>query len=184
MQIIIITGTAATGKTSIAREVAERLRYKLLSKDSIKEHLFMTDSKRPGLKNWKYYESKSLELLYENVRNSIETNTPTIVESNFHRAEVKKIAEILTVVPCKEIYCKSNGWVRLYRSIRRKEKLGRHVGHIDRFWYPAMFLAAVIPPLARLDNPEFKFIKKRLTVNTTHFSEINLEQIIDFVIHG
>jgi predicted kinase len=41
-RLIVVTGLPATGKTTLARELASRLRVPLLAKDAIKEPLLST----------------------------------------------------------------------------------------------------------------------------------------------
>src|SRR5207253_2989476 len=140
MQVIIVNGVTATGKTTLTRYIANRLNYQTLIKDDIKEALVRNSSRKPNMRNWRYFEEKSLSQLYETLQEAITNNVNVIIESNFHKPEQKVLRQILDKTPTKEIYCKTKGWVVLERYVMRKERGQRSPVHQDRVWYPQVFL--------------------------------------------
>ena len=68
MKIVIINGIPGTGKTTIAKPLADQLGFPLISKDTIKEFLF--DTIGVGDREWSQMLGKaSSEFLYSLVMN-------------------------------------------------------------------------------------------------------------------
>src|SRR6185437_3895614 len=80
--LIIVTGLPATGKSTLARELARRLRVPLIGKDMIKEPLLdmlgAGDSERSRL-----LSTASFAVLFELARELLARGLSLIVEGNF-----------------------------------------------------------------------------------------------------
>ena len=181
VQVIIVNGVTATGKTTLTRYIARELNYQTLIKDDIKETLVEHDSRQPNFHNWRYFEQKSLQLLYEAINEAIANNTNVIIESNFHITEQNELRKLLEKIIVKEIYCYAQGWIIIKRYILRKERGQRSPVHQDRVWYPQVFLMAIIPFLHKRWNPPMKFVDKRLEIDTTRPGKIDYKEIIEFI---
>jgi predicted kinase len=81
--LVIVTGLPATGKTSIARRLAQDLRLPLLSKDDIKESLF--DNLGWSDREWSMKLGRaSILLLYQLVERLLAAGVSAITETAFH----------------------------------------------------------------------------------------------------
>jgi predicted kinase len=180
MRAVVITGMSATGKSTLAKKLANRLNYRLISKDVIKENLFAGGTRQTTLfGNWRHFETASLEVLYKEVEKAISSNQSIIVESNFHSPELRHLELILREVPAKQIVCQANGWVT-FRRFRQRQ---RHGGHGKRIWYPSFVLFALLPSLAKRTYPPASFIEQSntLLVDTTDFDALDYESILAFL---
>lgn len=142
MKLVIVSGMAATGKTSVARRLSERLGYAFYSKDIIKEALF---DERPQ-PTWRHgwYEQQAKERLFQVVERCVRQRKSVIIETNFVPADRRRLRTFLRQrhVKVVEIYCYSRGLTNFRRFVRRNESGQRHKGHHDR-------LFAYIPVLAQ-----------------------------------
>ncbi len=137
--LIVIHGMPATGKTTLARQLAKDLGLPQIGKDDIKELLF--DRMGVGDREW----SRTLgiatsEMLYPLLITLLKTGQSLIVESAFdHKFTVQRLAEIVrdTQASCIEIYCTVDGHERRRRFIERNESGARHPGHVDATNYDA-----------------------------------------------
>jgi predicted kinase len=160
MQIIIVSGTTSTGKTSIARKISSEFKLKILSKDEIKETLFVSNKKPPSLKSWKYYESESLRLFYEKLKLCIKNHQSVVIESNFHRQDISLLNSVLNGLEIKEVYCRARGLAVITRYIKRNERGERNPAHLDKLWYLLVIVTNIFSPLARRWNPPMSKDKK------------------------
>ncbi len=131
--VVIVSGLPCTGKSTIARRVAERFSLPLMSKDMCKELLFDT-------LGWKDREwSKklgwaSIELVFQFLEAQLIARRSCIVESNFKpelaTAEFLELKERYGFTPLR-IQCITDGDVLFERFKRRSESGERHPGHCD-----------------------------------------------------
>ena len=106
MKLIIMTGAPASGKSSIAEFVGNKLGIDVISKDSFKIELF----EKYGFTN--HAEKKKLsirgeEIMYETIEYYIEQDLDLIVDNNFkHFNVVRSILNHTNAnVEVKCIYC-------------------------------------------------------------------------------
>jgi predicted kinase len=132
--IVLVTGAPCSGKTSIARPLANRLGLPVVSRDALKEMLFdelgwndADRSRKLGMLSYR--------LLNDSVRLLVESAGSGIVESNFSIAGLAKLAEILDGSGSRtfSIYVRAPAEVLRTRFIERAAGLnGRHAGHVDQ----------------------------------------------------
>ncbi len=80
--ILIVTGPPASGKSDLARRLADALRLPRISRDAFKERLF--DTLGWADRAWsKRLGATSYELLWLALEHNLAASTPTLVESNF-----------------------------------------------------------------------------------------------------
>ncbi len=131
--VILITGLPASGKTTIGKDLAQRLDIPFISKDGIKESLFDT-------LGWKDRERSknigvaSYSVLYYFVETLLKANASFILESNFkpefdnpHWSALKNQYHFDVV----QILCKTDGEVLFDRFKKRAGSAERHPGHVD-----------------------------------------------------
>jgi cytidylate kinase len=131
--VIIVTGAPCTGKTELARRVAERFSLPAVNKDMLKELLF--DALGWKDREWsKRLGHASIELLFQFLEIQLVARQSCIVESNFyvefHTSRFLELAERYEFKPV-QILCIAQGDVLLERFKRRSASGERHVGHGD-----------------------------------------------------
>ncbi len=172
--LVIVTGPPASGKTTLGRTLAERLRMPFLYKDGIKETLFDTLgwsdrewSRRLGVATY--------ALLFHLLEMELASGRSLVVESNFdaERAEPSFLAlrERYSFHPV-QVCCVAEGTVLLERCRLRATSDQRHPGHDDlghMAELESVLLRGRLDPLP-LDGPIIE-------VDTTEFAQVDVEVI-------
>lgn len=184
MKVIIISGSPATGKTTLAKAIQSKLKYELITKDQFKEKLFESDGRSNIIHN-SWYENEAKSLFRSEIRDKINKNKSIIIESNFVPNKDKKhMAELLRNVDIVEIYCFANPWITLKRFISRNESgsSSKHPMHHDRMWYGQMFLIAIKVSFGFKNTfGALDLTDNTLWVNTNSFQDIDTEEIINHI---
>jgi predicted kinase len=131
--LIIVTGLPATGKSTLARYLAQELQLPLLYKDGIKERLFDALGWRD--RHWSQKLSMATyALLYDMLELHLQAKTSLILESNFTPSRDNKRFHDLfrryEVFPY-QILCYANGDILWQRFKKRIGSPERHPGHIE-----------------------------------------------------
>lgn len=174
MTLIIVTGLPATGKTTLAKRLSDRLDIPLLSKDTVKEFLFDTLGSRD--REW----SRSLgrisnDFLYVVADELLRVNSSLILENAFETEfALPKFTHLVQNhrVNLIEIHCTTSKEIRRKRFIERNESGDRHPGHVDHLNY-----------LTDKDNePREKHaplnLGKLIIVDTSDFKRLDIEDIV------
>ena len=89
--MVVVTGPPAAGKTTIARELASRLRLPLIAKDTIKEALF--DGLGTGDLEWSQRLGTGTYLaMLALAEDSVAAGADLILEANFIRGGEARLA--------------------------------------------------------------------------------------------
>jgi predicted kinase len=124
--LVVVHGPPAAGKTTIAREIAERLRLPLIAKDTIKEALF--DGLGAGDLAWSQRLGVGTYLaMVALLEDSVAAGASVVVEANFVRGS--EIESRLAALPARlvQVHCSAPLEVLLERYRNRR----RHPGHVD-----------------------------------------------------
>lgn len=139
MNIIILAGMPATGKSTLAAKLQEKFGYPILEKDYIKEGLFDT------LGFSCYAEKRALdvaanEVLLRWMNAMIEAGQPMIIDNNFDQQSAAKLKKLLQEHPCKCVTVFMNGdpQVLYERYVQRDSQGLRHLGHAMQTHYPPL----------------------------------------------
>ena len=132
MNIIILAGMPATGKSTLAAKLQEKFGYPILEKDYIKEGLFDT------LGFSCYAEKRALdvaanEVLLRWMNAMIEVGQPMIIDNNFDQQSAAKLKKLLQEHPCKCVTVFMNGL-----TAEAFPKGLRHLGHAMQTHYPPL----------------------------------------------
>ena len=146
-RIVLVSGPPASGKTTLARPLAERLGFALLTKDDIKESLFTALDGPPGdLAFSRKIGDAAMEILW-----TLAPHCPEVVlEANFrtkNNNERHKFAALLAYpgTQAVEVYCR----VPREEASRRFADRARHQRH-----HPAHALMEMSPNrIAEYEEP-------------------------------
>lgn len=124
--LVVVQGPPAAGKTTVAREIAQRLRLPLLMKDTVKEALL--DGLGTGELEWSQrLGAATYEVLAALVEESVAAGASVVLEGNFVRGS--DLERRLAVLPARfvQIHCSAPLGLLLERYGSRE----RHRGHVD-----------------------------------------------------
>jgi predicted kinase len=124
--VVVVQGPPAAGKTTVARQIAGRLRLPLLMKDTVKEALF--DALGSGDLEWSQRLGVgTYEVLSALVEESVDVGASLVLEGNFVRGSELE-ARLASLPACfVQIHCSAPLDLLLERYASRE----RHPGHVD-----------------------------------------------------
>ena len=131
--LVVVTGPPASGKTTLARDLATGLRVTVLSKDTFKETLYEVFGSGEELEA--VIERAGLALLSAAAAQQLESSLPVIVESDFDRAGDEDLLRRLVVdhgARLLQVYCDTPDDEVVDRFRRRASSGERHPGHGDQ----------------------------------------------------
>ncbi|MCI0474696.1 MAG: ATP-binding protein [Anaerolineales bacterium] len=132
--LLIVTGAPGTGKTTLARRIAQEFRLPLIAKDAIKESLF--DSLGWKDRAWSQQLGRAtIRLLFYFVETQLAAERSCIVESNFRTElatpEFRALQARHDFVPLQVVLkCERDVLAQRFRA--RSNSDARHPGHVDR----------------------------------------------------
>lgn len=139
MNVIILAGMPATGKSTLAAKVQAKFGYPILEKDYIKEGLFDT----VGFSC--YAEKRALdvaanEVLLRWMGAMMKAGQSMIVDNNFDEPSGNKLNQLLKDNRCNVVTVFMNGDPQvLYERYVLRDRLGlRHLGHAMQNHYPPL----------------------------------------------
>jgi predicted kinase len=124
--VVVVTGPPAAGKSTLARELASRLRLPLIAKDTIKEALF--DGLGTGDLAWSQRLGTATYLaIGALLEDAVAAGACVVTEANFVRGS--DLETRLASLPARfvQIHCSAPLDVLLERYAARE----RHPGHVD-----------------------------------------------------
>lgn len=176
--LILVSGLPGTGKTSIARRIADRFQVPLLNKDSIKETMF--DQLGVGNRSWsKKLSQASFAILFKVVEAVLTAGASMVVEGNFPAGFTKEaIANLKNRVSFSilEVQCVTAREVLLSRYRARLAGQNRHPGHLDGQVY-----LELQESLGREDQGAKTLGGRTLTLDTSNFDEVALNDIFSAI---
>lgn len=129
--VVVVTGPPASGKSTIARAIAEGLPAPLIAKDPIKELLF--DALGAGDPQWsKKLGLATYALLFLAVEEEVRAGRSCVLEANFDHIEASAQLSALQLrepFRAHQIVCTASRDVLVERFVARSGS--RHPGHID-----------------------------------------------------
>lgn len=194
MYCILMAGMPASGKSTMAKAIAEKWKLPVISKDSIKEILFdnigfqsRTEKVSLGI--------ASMEIMYYVAEQLMKAGQPFILENNFESSEhgIKILLEKYQY-PALTITL-TGDYKEIYRRFQERDiSPDRHRGHVVNDCFPEKkehspeeIKAAAIPYEAfvrRMEQRGFDDFfagDRQIKVDTTDFSRVDMEEIFSQV---
>ena len=187
MNLIILAGMPATGKSTVAASLSTAFGYPILEKDNIKEGLFDT----LGFEN--YAQKRALDhaandVLLRVLEAMLKADNSLIVDNNFDTASAEKLCAILeTYQPnCVTVFLSGDPQVLYERYAERDNLHKRHLGHVLQDHYPPREGDSLYYTMTPEEFDE-KFFKRgmaqfncpgeRIDLDMTDFGKVSLDAL-------
>ena len=187
MDLIILAGMPATGKSTLAASLSKAFDCPILEKDNIKEGLFDT----LGFEN--YAQKRALDhaantVLLRVLEAMLKAGTSVIVDNNFDTRSAEALCGLLERYQpnCVTVFLNGDPQVLYQRYTQRDNAHQRHLGHVLQDHYPPREGDSLYYTMTPEEFDE-KFFKRgmaqfrcpgqRLDVDMTDFSKVSMEAI-------
>jgi predicted kinase len=126
--LVVVTGPPASGKSTLARQLAVELHMPYLSKDELKERLYEVFGDGDDLED--RIERAALAMLLSVARSNLEATVGVLLESNFRAPED---APLLAELPATilQVHCRGDADELAAEFAKRAAGGRRHPGHGD-----------------------------------------------------
>jgi predicted kinase len=132
--VVIVAGPPVSGKTTLARSLADELRLPLFSKDGFKEVLF--DTLGWSYRAWsRRLGDASMRLLFAALAAELRAGRCCVVEANFSaRHDTPRFLALRERFPFRafQIQCVADGATLFERFTARAISGERHLGHVEQ----------------------------------------------------
>ena len=137
MYCILVTGIPASGKSTMARFLAETFGLPVISKDRIKECMYDTIGFRSREEKVKL-GTASMQIMYDLAEELMRSARPFILENNFENVSKEGLLTILEKYEYEAITVTLTGDYKIIyqRFLERNRDPGRHPGHVVNDCYP------------------------------------------------
>jgi len=191
MNLIILAGMPATGKSTVAAGLSQTLGYPILEKDNIKEGLFDV----LGFEN--YAQKRKLdhaanEVLLRILEAMLKAGNSLIVDNNFDTASAEKLCELIEAYQptCVTVFLNGDPQTLYERYVQRDNLHKRHLGHALQDHYPphegddlnySMTREEFDEKFFKRGMAQFKCPGERIDVDMTDFSKISIKELVSQV---
>ena len=189
MYCILITGIPATGKSTMAEVMSERLKLPVISKDTIKELLFDNVGFQSRAEKVKLGIA-SMEIMYYVAGQLMKAGRPFILENNFEYSSEHGIKNLLAKYQYSALTITLTGDYKVIyqRFLERERCSDRHRGHVVNDCYPEKKENNLKTPktisyenfvcgIEQRGFDAFCVDGSQIKVDTTDFSKMKLEEL-------
>lgn len=191
MYCILMAGMPASGKSTMAKAIAEKWKLPVISKDSIKEFLFdnigfqsRTEKVNLGI--------ASMEIMYYIAEQLMKAGQPFILENNFENSSECGIKTLLKKYQYSALTITLTGdYKEIYRRFHERDiSPDRHRGHVVNDCFPekkehspeeikaaSISYEAYVNSVKQRGFDDFFVGNKQIKVDTTDFSKIDMEEL-------
>ena len=189
---ILIAGTPASGKTTFAAYLADKLSLPVVSKDELKELLYDTVGFQ-GHSEKVTLSIASTQMLYYFAESIMRTGTAFIMENNFENVQKNDIQTLMQTYRYRPVVVRFGGDVQIIyqRYLERNTQPGRHGGHkTNDGWPPRKSEILLSSPLTMEEFSagirdrgiaSFSLGHEDIYVDATDFSRLSYEDIVEQV---
>lgn len=131
--LVVVTGPPASGKTRVARDLAERLRVPFVVKDTLKERLYEVFGSGDSLEE--AIDTAALAILFSVVDSQLAAGVSVVAESNFDsRTDTAPFRRLCAEhdVRLVQVHCAKPPDEVAAKFAERAASGDRHPGHGDR----------------------------------------------------
>ena len=189
MDLIIIAGMPASGKSTAAAAVSKAFGYPIIEKDYIKEGLFDV----LGFEN--YQQKRALdyaanETLLRVLKAMLKADVSVIVDNNFDTESNEKLCALINEFRpnCITVFLNGDPQALYERYCQRDLAHKRHLGHLLQDHYPPREGDDLYYTMTR-DEFDEKFFKRgmsqfkcpgeRIDVDTTNLEKVSLDELVE-----
>ncbi len=172
--LIVITGSPAAGKTTLARALGDLTGWPVLHRDRLKEILLddwgaadRNGSRRIGGISWS---------LFHHLLGELAGRAPLIVDANLTGPGIDRVRPLIDRPGAVVLHCHADHDTLRRRMVARRDDPTRHAGHFDADAWPELAAA-----LARGDYAPVDWPCPSLVVDTTAHGSIDLDGILTWL---
>jgi hypothetical protein len=180
MNIIIIQGGGATGKSTLAKELQKTFDIPIFSKDEYR--LARYNFNETSFTDWVKLEKRSYSATYKAIADAIQNVESLIVEGNFSKAHKEEFHKALA--GCKniiEIDCYTRGFIGARRYIIRNRKDVVSEGLRDYLRYAVVVVDAIRSMIGLGRYKNLGLTKNVMKLDTSNLRKINYKPITELV---
>ena len=191
MYCIFVAGMPATGKSTVAENLAAALGLPVFSKDAVKERLFDEVGFRSRAEKVRLGNAAA-RIIEDCAEQMLRAGKPFILENNFEDATLSAVKALLSRHDCMPLTILLTADMRVVydRFVARDQSPARHRGHVVNTCYPEKEPRAVVKPpsfetyaaaMAARGFDRFDVGGPSLRVDTTDWSQVELADIIAWI---
>lgn len=188
MYCILVTGIPASGKSTMARFLAEAFGLPVISKDRIKECMYDTIGFRSREEKVKLGIA-SMQIMYDLAEELMKSARPFILENNFENVSKEGLLTILEKYEYKAITVTLTGDYKIIyqRFLERNRDPGRHPGHVVNDCYPGskeinnpvqISYESFVEGITQRGMDSFTANGPQVILDTTDFGRLDREDLV------
>lgn len=188
MYCILVTGIPASGKSTMARFLAEAFGLPVISKDRIKECMYDAIGFRSREKKVKLGIA-SMQIMYDMAEELMKSGLSFILENNFENISKDGLLSILEKYEYKAITVTLTGdYKTIYqRFLERNRDPGRHPGHVVNDCYPGskeitspeqLSYESFVNGITQRGMDSFTANGPQIILDTTDFGRLDREDLV------